>query len=468
MPRPATPAVIERLKSVVGPSGWVQDPAQLEPYLTEWRGAYRGETPLLLRPASVEQVAAVVRVCAESETALVPQGGNTGLVGGQIPEAGLGQVLVNLGRLDRIRAVDPVENALVAEAGCTLVAVQQAAAAVDRLFPLSLAAEGSAQVGGSLSTNAGGVHVLRYGSTRRLVLGLEVVTPQGEVWNGLRTVRKDNTGYDLKQLFIGAEGTLGIITAAALELYPRPARVQTLWAALPTVPAATSLLALARKATDEQVLAFELLPRLALELVLRHVPGTCDPLPAASPWYVLCDLTTPPAAAEGLLAEGLAAGLLTDAVLAGSAAQAAALWRLRESVSEAQRSEGGSLKHDVALPLGQVARFLDEVLPELGRLVPGIRPVPFGHLGDGNLHLNLSQPVGADTAAFLARRDEVARRVHDAVTRLGGSISAEHGVGRARRDEVRRCKSPLEIELMERVKRALDPQGIMNPGRGVA
>ena len=468
MPRPATPDVIERLKQAVGPAGWVADPAQLEPYLTEWRGTYRGETPLMLRPATVAEVAAVVRLCAESETALVPQGGNTGLVGGQIPEPGAGQVLLNLGRLDRIRAVDPAENALVAEAGCTLVAVQQAAAAVDRLFPLSLAAEGSAQVGGLLSTNAGGVHVLRYGSARRLVLGLEVVTPDGQVWDGLRTLRKDNTGYDLKQLYVGAEGTLGVITAAALELFPRPAQVQTLFAAVPTVAAAASLLGRARAGTGEQVLAFELLPRLAFEMVLRHVPGSADPLAAPSPWYVLCDLATPPAVAEQLLAEGLAAGLVTDAALAASAARAEALWRLRESVSEAQKHEGGSLKHDVALPLAQVARFLDELLPELARRVPGLRPVPFGHLGDGNLHLNLSQPAGMDREAFLALGPEVARRVHDAVARLGGSISAEHGVGRARRDEVRRLKSPLEVELMRRVKQALDPKGIMNPGRGVA
>jgi D-lactate dehydrogenase (cytochrome) len=468
MPRPPDAETLERLKRIVGPSGWSDDPEVLGPHLVEWRNRYRGATPLLLRPASTAEVAAIVRACAAAEVAIVPQGGNTGLVGGQIPRAGAGEVLVSLGRMRAVRAVDPVDNTMTVEAGCTLAAVQEAAAAAGRLFPLSLAAEGSCQIGGNLSTNAGGVHVVRYGNARDLVLGLEVVTPDGDVWDGLRALRKDNTGYDLKHLFLGAEGTLGIITAAVLKLFARPRNVQTLFAAVPTVEAAVALLSQVRGSTDDAVLAFELIPRIALEFVTRHVPGTSDPLRAPSPWYVLCDLNLAAAAAEPVLAEGAGAGLITDAVVAGNAAQAAALWRLRESISEAQKPEGGSLKHDVSVPVSRIPALVHQVIEAVTRLVPGIRPVPFGHVGDGNLHFNLSQPVGADARAFLARGDEVHHAVHDIVAALGGSISAEHGIGIAKREEIRRYKSPLEIALMQRIKQALDPKGIMNPGKGVA
>jgi D-lactate dehydrogenase (cytochrome) len=465
MSRSADLATLDRLKSAVGPGGWTDDADELAPHLTEWRNRYRGRTPLLLRPATADQVATIVGICSEAEVAVVPQGGNTGLMGGQIPHQG--EVLLSLGRMNRVRAVDPVDNTMTVEAGCTLAAVQQAAAAAGRLFPLSLAAEGTCQIGGNLSTNAGGVHVLRYGNARDLVLGLEVVTPDGALWNGLRALRKDNTGYDLKQLFLGAEGTLGIITAAVVKLFPQHRHVETIFAAVPTAAAAVELLTFVRGGSDDGVLAFELLPRFGVEIVTRHVPGAHDPLAAPSPWYVLFDLTVPRAAAESLVAGALEAGLITDAVLAGNVAQAAALWKLRESLSEAQKPEGGSIKHDVSVPVSRIPALVEQVNAAVARLVPGIRPCPFGHVGDGNLHFNLSQPVGMDRAAFMTREDAVHHAVHDIVAALGGSISAEHGIGVAKREEIQRYKSAVEIALMRRIKTALDPKGIMNPGKGV-
>jgi FAD/FMN-containing dehydrogenase len=468
MPRPPERDTLERLKQIVGTGGWTDDPDELAPHLVEWRNSYQGATPLLLRPSSTAEVAAIVAVCAEADVAIVPQGGNTGLVGGQIPRPEGHDVLLSTSRLRRVRALDPVDNTITVEAGCTLAEVQQAAAGVDRLFPLSLASEGSCQIGGNLSTNAGGVHVLRYGNARQLVLGLEVVTASGEIWNGLRALHKDNTGYDLKQLFLGAEGTLGIITAAVLKLFPRHRHVETIFAAIPTVAAAVALLARMRDATDDAVLAFELIPRIALEFVTRHLPGAHDPLPAPSPWYALCDLTTSATLAESAVAAAAAEGLITDAAVAGNAAQTAALWRLREAISEAQKPEGESLKHDISVPVSHIPTFVHDAVAAVSRLVPGIRPVPFGHVGDGNLHFNLSQPVGMDRAAFRARGPEVHRVVHDIVAVLGGSISAEHGIGQAKRQEIRRYKSLLELALMDRIKNALDPKGIMNPGKGVA
>jgi FAD/FMN-containing dehydrogenase len=467
MPSSPSPAAIARLKAIVGPGGFLEDPDELAPHLVEWRGRHRGRTPLLLRPSTTAEVAAIVRACDEAEIGLVPQGGNTGLVGGQIPRPEGAEILVSLARLARVRAINPIDNSITVEAGCTLAAVQAAAAEAGRLFPLSLASEGSCQIGGNLSTNAGGVHVLRYGNARDLVLGLEVVTADGAVWDGLRALRKDNTGYDLKHLFLGAEGTLGIITAAVLKLFPRHRHVETFFAAVPTVEAAVALLSAVRVATDDAVLAFELVPRIGVELVTRHVPGTTDPLGAPSPWYVLADLTTPRPIAEQALAAALEGGLVTDAVLADAPAHAAALWRLRESLSEAQKPEGGSIKHDVSVPVSRIPAFLARALPIVEALVPGVRPVPFGHLGDGNLHFNLTQPVAASKEAFLARWAEVNEAVHDVVAALGGSISAEHGIGVAKREEIRRYKSPIEIALMRRIKEALDPKGIMNPGKGV-
>ena len=459
---------LERLKQIAGPAGWSDDPDTLAPHLVEWRSRYQGKTPLLLKPANTAEVAAIVRVCAEAEVGIVPQGGNTGLVGAQIPHASGHEILVNLSRMNRVRAVDPINNTLIAEAGCVLAAVQQAAAEKDRLFPLSLAAEGSCQIGGNLSANAGGIHVLRYGNSRDLVLGLEVVTAEGEIWNGLRGLRKDNTGYDLKQLYIGGEGTLGIITAAVLKLFPRHRQRETVFAAVPTPEAVLDLLSLAREVSgDGGVLAFEMISRFALDLVLKNVAGSTEPLATRSPWYVLVDLTVPRATAESFMTSALDHGLITDAALAGSAAQAAVLWKLRESISEAQKREGGSIKNDVSVPLSQIPGFIDEALAAVAELVPGVRPVPFGHVGDGNLHFNFSQPVGVDQEVYLARWEDVTRVVHAIVAAHGGSISAEHGIGVAKREEARRYKSAVEFELMRRIKQALDPKGIMNPGKGI-
>jgi FAD/FMN-containing dehydrogenase len=460
-------ATLEKLKQIVGPSGWIADPEALAPFLVEWRSRYQGATPLLLRPATTREVAEIMRVCCEAEVGVVPQGGNTGLVGAQIPREGQGEILINLSRLNRVRAVDPFNNTITVEAGCILENVQRAAEEVDRLFPLSLAAQGSCEIGGNLSANAGGIHVLRYGNSRELVLGLEVVTPEGEIWNGLRGLRKDNTGYDLKHLYIGAEGTLGIITAAVLKLFPRHHQVETVFAGIPDVDAVLPLLALARQVSGDQVLAFELIPRFALELVIKNIAGCTDPLAQPSPWYVLTDLTVRRDVAESFLSQGLERGLINDAALAGSAAQSAALWRLRESISEAQKPEGGSIKHDVSVPVSHIPAFMKEGLAAVEKLVPGIRPVPFGHVGDGNLHFNFTQPRGADPNAFLARWEEVNRVVHDIVVAHGGSISAEHGIGVLKREEARRYKSAVELDLMRRIKRALDPKGIMNPGKGV-
>jgi FAD/FMN-containing dehydrogenase len=388
-------------------------------------------------------------------------------VGGQIPRPEGADLLLSLQRMTKIRRVDPVDNTMLVEAGCTLAVAQEAAAAADRLLPLSLAAEGSSQVGGNLSTNAGGIHVLRYGNARDAVLGIEVVTADGEIWDGLRALRKDNTGYDLKHLYIGAEGTLGIITAAVLKLYPRPREVETLFAAVPDPERVLGLLSLARALTGDGVYAFEMISRFALELVTRHMPGTSDPLGAPSPWYVLADLTVPRATAEELLAAALDRQLITDAVLAGSAAQAKALWKLRESASEAQKHEGASIKHDISVPVSRIPAFLAEALAAAAQLIPGIRPVPFGHVGDGNLHFNFTQPATMDKDAYLAKWEALNRVVHDIVIAHGGSISAEHGIGVLKREEARRTKSGVELALLARIKHALDPKGIMNPGKGV-
>jgi FAD/FMN-containing dehydrogenase len=468
MPRPAQPATLERLKELVGPSGFSVDPDELAPHLTEWRNKFVGKTPLLLKPATAEEVAAIVRICAESEVGIVPQGGNTGLVGGQIPRPEGYDLLLSMSRMNKIRGVDAIDNTMVVEAGCTLAVAQEAAANVDRLLPLSLAAEGTSQVGGNLSTNAGGIHVLRYGNARDAVLGLEVVTPDGQIWNGLRALRKDNSGYDLKHLFIGAEGTLGIITAAVLKLFPRPRQVETILASTSDPDTILRLLSLARDLTGDAILAFEMIPRFALELVTRHIPGTSDPLAGPAPWYVLTDLTVPRDTAEAFLAAALEQGLVSDAILAASSAQSKALWKLRESISESQKPEGGSIKHDISVPVSHIPAFMREALAAAEKLIPGIRPVPFGHVGDGNLHFNFTQPVGMDKKTYLAKWEALNRVVHDIVVVHGGSVSAEHGIGLLKREEARHYKSPVELELMRKIKQAFDPKGIMNPGKGTA
>ncbi|WP_122467259.1 FAD-binding oxidoreductase [Brevundimonas lutea] len=461
----ASPAAIDELKSALGPGGWSDDPEIIAPRLTEWRGQWRGETPLLLLPDTVEAVARAVRVCATHGVAITPQGGNTGLVGGQIPQ---GEVLLSLSRMRQVRQVWPLEDVMVVEAGVTLLEAQQAAADSERMFPLSLAAEGTATIGGVISTNAGGTAVLRYGVARDLVLGLEAVLPNGEIFHGLKRLRKDNTGYDLKQLLIGAEGTLGVVTAAALKLFPVMRSRATAMVAVASIEDALMLLGRAKAETGGGVEAFELMGRPGLDLVLAHIPDTRDPLEIPTPWRVLIELVSGEAglaerALERLLESALEAGLIQDAAVAQNAAQAQAMWRLREDMSAAQKAAGGGWKHDVSLPLSALAEFVARADAALRAAHPGIRLVTFGHLGDGNLHYNVVPPADGDPAAFAERREEGARIAHDLVHALDGSISAEHGLGRLKTEEARRYKDPVQIAAMRAVRDALDPQRIMNP-----
>ena len=463
--------LIVGLSAIVGPDQVLTDAADLAPYLTDWRGRYTGAARALVKPADTAEVAAVVRLCADLGIPLVPQGGNTGLCGGATPDGEGRAVLVNLSRLKRIRRVDAANNTITVEAGCLLEAVQEAAAAVDRLFPLALASQGSCQIGGNLSTNAGGVQVLRYGNARELTLGLEVVLADGRIWNGLSALRKDNTGYDLKNVFIGAEGTLGIITAAVLKLFPRPRAVATAWLALPDAAAAMALLTRAQTRFDSRLTAFELISRQSLELVLAHIPDSRNPLGEAAPWQVLLELAdggTPEALAaslEAFVAEALADGVVVDGVLAQSEAQARRLWALRENISEAQKREGISIKHDVAVPVSAIPEFLERAGLALEAAFPGLRVVAFGHAGDGNLHYNLSKADAQDNAAFIAATPAANRIVHDLVVELRGSISAEHGIGQLKRQELLRYKDPVALDLMRSFKAALDPRGLMNPGK---
>jgi len=466
-----TAEALTRIKEVLGDKGWIDDPAEVEPHLVERRGLYRGATALVARPASTGEVAQIVRICAEASLPIVPQGGNTGLVGGGVPAEDGRNIVLSLARMNRVRALDPVNFTITVEAGCILADIQKAAAEADRLFPLSLGAEGSCQIGGNLSTNAGGVAVLHYGNTRDLTLGLEVVLPDGRVWNGLRGLRKDNTGYDLKHLFIGAEGTLGIVTAATLKLFPRPRQKETAFLALPRAEDAMTVLVRLRAACGDQLTAFELIPRLGLEFGMRHMEGVHDPFAHPHPWYTLLDMSSGSERSgllevlEQTLQECMDDGLVSDAAIAQSATQAKAFWRIREGEVEGQLHEGGSIKHDVSVPVSLVADFITMATAAVESVLPGIRVMAFGHVGDGNIHFNLSQPIGADRAAFLARWGEFSRIVHDIVDSLGGSISAEHGIGRLKPAELARYKSPLELELMRRIKTALDPEGIMNPGK---
>jgi D-lactate dehydrogenase (cytochrome) len=471
-PHPAE-AVLDRLKQVVGPKGWVADADAIEPYLVEPRGLYRGATCLVLRPASTEEVAGIVRLCAAAKLPIVPQGGNTGLCGGGVPPEDRPNIVLSLARLTRVRAIDPLNYTITVEAGCILADVQKAAAEHDRLFPLSLGAEGSCRIGGNLSTNAGGIAVLRYGNARELALGLEVVLPDGQVWDGLRGLRKDNTGYDLKHLFIGAEGTLGIITAATLKLFPRPKAVETAFVGFHRVDHAMEVFARARAATGDQLTAFELIPRFGLDIVVKHA-GVVDPISERLPWYGLIEISSSQAGAnlrealEDFLAGQMEEGLVIDATIAASAGQAADLWRIREALAEVQKFEGGSIKHDVSIPVSRVPEFLARATEAVEAACPGIRPCAFGHVGDGNIHFNLTQPAGAEREAYLARWEEMNRIVHDIVAGLGGSISAEHGIGRLKVEELTHYKAPLELELMRKVKRALDPENLMNPGKVVS
>jgi FAD/FMN-containing dehydrogenase len=464
-----SPDIIARLTQIVGANNAITDPAEQEGYLVEERGLYHGHTPLVLRPGSVAEVAAILRLANETKTPIVPQGGNTGLVGGQVPHGG--EVLLSLKRLDRIREVDATSNAMTCEAGVVLAKAQAAAADVDRLFPLSLGAEGSCTIGGNLSTNAGGTSALAYGVARDLVLGLEVVLADGQIWHGLNKLKKDNTGYDLKHLFMGAEGTLGVITAAVLKLFPRPRAVETAFIGLPSPRAAIALLNLVQERTGGAATSFELIKSLGLELALRHGHGVRDPLPSKHPWYVLLQLSSQSAGLRAAMVDVLAAaaerGLIEDATIAESLDQAKAFWHIREILPEVQKPEGGSVKHDVSVPIALVPQFLEQTDAAVEKLIPGIRPVPFGHVGDGNIHYNVSQPVGADKEAFLARWYEVNAVVDDVVAKLGGSISAEHGIGVMKRDLLPGVKDPVALNLMRTFKRTLDPNNILNPGKVV-
>ena len=463
--------LIELFAPIVGSAGLVTDPSALRAHNTDWRGRYHGDAELVVKPASTAEVAAVVRACHEARIGIVPQGGNTSQCGASIPRPGHGEIILNLSRMNRILETDWDNDTLTCEAGAVLADVQNIAQRGGHLFPLSIASEGSAEIGGVISTNAGGTAVLRYGNMRSLVLGLEVVLPDGRIWNGLHALRKDNTGYDLKHWFIGAEGTLGIITTAVLRLFPLPHARATAWIAVPSPQAAVSLLGHLRARSGERVTGFELISRVAVQLVLQHIPGSRDPLPEAAPWYVLAEMddtdpaADPHAALSSALDQALGEGLALDAAIAQSEGQINALWALREQISEAQRLEGISIKHDISVPVSRIPAFIEDATERLQEQFPGIRVVCFGHVGDGNLHYNLSKPNQQENTEFIGQTPAVNRVVHDTVDRLGGSISAEHGIGQLKVDELARYKDPVALELMRRIKGTLDPLGIMNPGK---
>jgi len=442
----------DALGAIVGKSHVLAAPEDTKPYFTDWRRQYSAQGECVVRPGSTDEVSRVVALCAREGVAVVPQGGNTGLVGGSVPTGARREIVLSLSRMNRIRSLDALNDTITVEAGCVLEAVQKAAVDAGRLFPLSLAAEGSCQIGGNLSTNAGGVNVLRYGNAREQVLGLEVVLPDGRVWDGLRGLRKDNTGYDLKQLFLGAEGTLGIITAAVLRLYPRPTHTATAWIAVKDAHEAVQLLGNLKEHVGETISAFELVSRTCLEAVLSHVPGTRDPLPKPHPWYVLAEFgdTSPLEDRIAVALEG------REAVLAQTVEQSRQLWKIRESIPEAQFT---NVKHDISVPVSKTPEFIERAGLALKKALPEAQPFVFGHVGDGNLHYN----IGPES--LMKRRAEVNRVVYEVVDALGGSISAEHGLGQLKRDEIRRHKSALELELMRTLKKALDPQGLMNPGK---
>jgi FAD/FMN-containing dehydrogenase len=471
VPPPSTTDLIEALRAALGPHGVLTDPADTAPYCEDWRRLYHGRTPAVLRPATTAEVAAAVRLCAEHGVAIVPQGGNTSMVGGAAVSEDGSEIVLSLSRLNRLRAIDPVDMTMEIEAGVTLKAAQEAAADADCLLPLSISSEGSAQIGGVLATNAGGNNTVRYGNARDLVLGLEVVLPDGQVWNGLRRLHKDNTGYCLRQLFVGSEGTLGIITAAVLKLYPRPREAAVALCAVASPEAALELFNRLQQHDAAAIQAYEYMSGAGLELVLQQIPGTVRPLAQPAAHYVLIELATPREGAdlrgalEEVLAAAMEAGIVEDAVIAESGAQRGALWRLREEHSEAQKRAGASVKNDVSVPVSRVPELIRRATEACERLVPGIRCMPFGHLGDGNIHVNLVQPEGADPAAFLARDHEMMDAVNAVVRDLDGSFSAEHGIGRLKPYMMPEWRGGAELELMRRIKAALDPKGLLNPGK---
>jgi FAD/FMN-containing dehydrogenase len=470
-------AFVEKLRSIVGDKGLITDDQGKHPYLTDWRENYLGAALAVVRPASTEEVAGVVRLCAAENVAVVAQGGNTGLVGGGVPHETGREIVLSLTRMNRILDVDTIGYAMTVEAGVALKTIQDTAAARDRLFPLSLAAEGSCTIGGNLSTNAGGVQVLHYGNARQLVLGLEVVTPAGEIWNGLRALKKDNTGYDLRDLYLGAEGTLGIITKAVLKLWPKPKDTATSWIAVPSPDAAVGLLSGAHAASEDNVTSCELMSRQGIDFVLKHIPGAVDPLAEKHDWYVLLEWSSTRARRDGenqgglsekmeaYLGEAMEKGLVLDAAIAQNEAQTRAFWALRENHSEAQKREGPSIKHDISVAVSNIPSFMRDGLAAMKKALPEGRPVPFGHVGDGNLHFNCQAPVGWDKARFMKYGDAISGAVYDVVVSYGGSISAEHGIGRLKVDELAHYRTKIELDVMRTLKRALDPQNIMNPGK---
>jgi FAD/FMN-containing dehydrogenase len=474
MPQPPRPGAIEELKSAVGDGGWLDHSSDLSPYTVDFRRLYNGATPLVLLPREVAQVARILSICDRDDLAVVPHGGNTSYCGGATPDESGSQIVLSLRRLNRVRRVDVDDYSMVVEAGCTLAQAQAAAQSKERLFPLSLGSQGTAQIGGNLSTNAGGTAVLRYGMMRELVLGLEVVLADGRVMSGLRSLRKDNTGYDLKSLFIGAEGTLGVITAACLKLFPRPGDVATALVGLESPQRALELLGHLRSTAGEELTAFELMPRIAVELTVRHIAGVANPLDQNAPWYALVELSAARTGERlaGVLGESLQEAaersLLKDASIATSLAQSQAMWKLRESVPEAQRHHGPSLKHDVSVPISKIPQLIERGSALVRHLVPEGEVVSYGHMGDGNLHFNVSQRPGAPNAAFLTHAAPLETAIFDLVESLGGSISAEHGIGRLKATELARRADPVELAAMRALKRALDPKGILNPGKVLA
>jgi len=462
-------ALLDRFAKIVGDKYAVRDADAMAPFLREPREIYEGRAALVLKPGSAEEIASILELAQETRTPIVPQGGNTGLVGGQI-SFDQGAVVVSTVRLDRIREVNAPGNTMTCEAGVVLQRAQEAAAKHDRLFPLSLGAEGTCTIGGNLASNAGGTGALAYGVARDLVLGLEVVLADGRVWHGLRKLKKDNTGYDLRHLFIGSEGTLGIITAAVLRLFPAPRAAEAAFVGVATPKDALALLNLMQARAGASLTGFELIAQLGIEFVLKHLSGARDPMEKTHPWYVLLELSSPEASGlrdvlESALAEAAEKNIVRDAVIAANETQRAAFWKLRTGLTEVQKPEGGSIKHDISIPVADVPTFLEQAYAAVTKLVPGARPVPFGHMGDGNIHYNLSQPVGADKEAFLARWDEVNAIVHALVAKLGGSISAEHGIGVMKRDLLSSVKDPVELDLMRQLKATLDPNSILNPGK---
>ncbi|CUR57913.1 FAD linked oxidase domain protein [metagenome] len=461
--------LLDQLREAVGDAHVLTSDDEVAAYVVDWTGVHAGRALAVVRPGSTAEVAAVVAACHATGTSVVPQGGNTGLVGGGVPDRSGSQVVLSLGRMRTVREVDPVAGTITVDAGVVLAEVQAAAAAAGRLFPMSLGSEGSCTIGGNLATNAGGTAVLRYGMTRELVLGLEVVLPDGRVWDGLRGLRKDNTGYDLTQLFVGSEGTLGVVTGAVLRLFPPTPRHATAWVAVPSVAAAVSLLAIAQREAGVHLSTFEIANRQAIDLVLAHLPGAVDPLSEPSDWYVLVELAGSPTddgldeSLEAVLGAAVEEGLAADAAIAGSPAQRDALWALREGISEVQKVEGATLKQDVTLPIADLAEWTEAMGPRLQEVLPGVRLVTYGHVGDGNLHYNLNAPVGRDDDLRAAAAD-LSSAIYDAVAAAHGSISAEHGLGRTKAAAAASYKSEVEVDLMRALKRAIDPDGLMNPG----